>query len=524
MNNYYTIKILSKEIQPIIKCSRFLYTFSAIKNALTICFEKDEHKYELNVVSEKGKIACYLQSHNKPPSGQKAFLFSGLNGRKVEALHHTEGERALELTLDDSKTLLISLFGSVANVYIVENGIITESFKQEKKWVGKSISDIFPPFSASDKVPKTAKQQLLHVAPKLPRHFLDELIHYHALDERSFGEIEQVAQEWIHILETQPQPRLLTDHRFTILPFEILPIEHKYTFESVNEAIRRSWSIVVNESKLSEQRQEWIGVLQNKVRYLEGLVEKAGQKQVQEEQARIWMEYGHLLMTQNPTKLGFPFIQLPNYFSDGEEVQIPLKQELTLAENATRYYNRSANAKKSVEILILQAKKAQEQLETVKPMLQSLVACFRYADLVQWKKKWESELKSLSNQKISDVEQEGFSVLTIKGYEVWLGRNAKSNELVVQKAHKEDIWLHARSVGGSHAILRMNKKREEPPKNVLEAVASLVAWHSQAKGSRLVPVQYTRRKFIRKPKGGAQGLVKVDKEEVLLVKPERTPD
>jgi len=81
--------------------------------------------------------------------------------------------------------------------------------------------------------------------------------------------------------------------------------------------------------------------------------------------------------------------------------------------------------------------------------------------------------------------------------------------------------LHARGVSGSHTIIRMRKNRENPPIDILEKAASIAAWHSQAKGQSLAPVQFTRRKFLRKPKGAAAGLVKVDKEEVLMVKPLR---
>lgn len=521
MNNYYTLKLLLEEIESKIKCSRFLFAYTAVKNTLSLVFENQQKSYELQILSDKGRIACYLQEFYKESSGQKAYFFEALKDCDVIDFYQYENERAYILEFSNQKKLVITLFGSIANVFLTENQIVVKAYKQHKKWSNKRIEDIFPDFQRSDKEPRTPKQFILQNAPKLPRPFLDELIHYNNLNEKPFEEIIQIVQDWIQQIQTTPEPRLLTDHRFTILPHNLLPIDHKYSFDSLNEGIKRSWSVAVNESKLVEHRNEWISILQGRQRYLEGLISKAEQVSIQENQAETWLEFGHLIMTQPPQKVGLKSIRIPNYFKNNEEIEIPLKEELTLAENATRYYQRAANAKKSVDVILSQENQAKNYLEELKPVLLELVSCSRYNDWVSWRKKWDTYLKTVKSQKVEQNETEGFGVIPYKGFEFWLGRNAKSNEIVVQKAHKEDIWLHARGVGGSHVIIRMNKRKENPPHFILEAAASLAAWHSQAKGSHLVPVQFTKRKYIRKPKGGDTGMVKVDKEEVLMIEPKR---
>jgi predicted ribosome quality control (RQC) complex YloA/Tae2 family protein len=81
--------------------------------------------------------------------------------------------------------------------------------------------------------------------------------------------------------------------------------------------------------------------------------------------------------------------------------------------------------------------------------------------------------------------------------------------------------MHARGYSGSHLVIRMNRSRENPPREVLMKAASYAAFFSQARGSSMVPVSFTRKKYVRKPKGSDPGQVVIDKEDVVLVAPQK---
>jgi predicted ribosome quality control (RQC) complex YloA/Tae2 family protein len=104
-------------------------------------------------------------------------------------------------------------------------------------------------------------------------------------------------------------------------------------------------------------------------------------------------------------------------------------------------------------------------------------------------------------------------------YEIWSGKSAKSNDQLTSHAHKEDIWLHARGVAGSHTVIRMGNNKDFPPQQVLLKAASYAAYYSKARGMKSAPVMYTKCKYVRKPKGAAPGAVVVEREEVLMVPP-----
>jgi len=106
------------------------------------------------------------------------------------------------------------------------------------------------------------------------------------------------------------------------------------------------------------------------------------------------------------------------------------------------------------------------------------------------------------------------------GLEIWVGRGAASNDaLTFHESSPRDVWLHARDASGAHVVLRWSRD-EPPPSRDLEEAAVLAAWHSKSRGSGLVPVDWTRRKYVRKAKGGAPGLVLVQRSETIFVKPD----
>jgi hypothetical protein len=106
------------------------------------------------------------------------------------------------------------------------------------------------------------------------------------------------------------------------------------------------------------------------------------------------------------------------------------------------------------------------------------------------------------------------------GLEIWVGRGAASNDaLTFRESSPRDVWLHARDATGAHVVLRWSRD-EPPPSRDLEEAAVLAAWHSKSRGSGLVPVDWTRRKYVRKAKGGAPGLVLVQRSETVFVTPD----
>lgn len=110
--------------------------------------------------------------------------------------------------------------------------------------------------------------------------------------------------------------------------------------------------------------------------------------------------------------------------------------------------------------------------------------------------------------------------LSSDGFPILVGRNnAANDELTLHVARPDDLWLHVEGHGGSHVVIRRGDRPEVPRQTLLEA-AQLAAYYSQARGQRKVPVHYTLRKYVRKPKGAKPGLVTITQEKAILATPD----
>ncbi|MFN7436966.1 MAG: NFACT RNA binding domain-containing protein, partial [Bacteroidota bacterium] len=106
-----------------------------------------------------------------------------------------------------------------------------------------------------------------------------------------------------------------------------------------------------------------------------------------------------------------------------------------------------------------------------------------------------------------------------KGFKIWIGKSAEANdELTLKHSFKEDLWLHAKDVGGSHVLVK-HQANKPFPKDVIERAAALAAYYSKRKNETPCPVAVTAKKFVRKRKGDPVGAVVVEKEDVLLIEP-----
>ena len=85
-----------------------------------------------------------------------------------------------------------------------------------------------------------------------------------------------------------------------------------------------------------------------------------------------------------------------------------------------------------------------------------------------------------------------------------MGKNATQNDRLTGSARPDEMWLHAKDMPGSHVIIQAEG---DIPEQTLREAAQLAAWYSKGQRSSMVPIDYTRRKYVKKPGGAAPGKV-----------------
>jgi hypothetical protein len=108
------------------------------------------------------------------------------------------------------------------------------------------------------------------------------------------------------------------------------------------------------------------------------------------------------------------------------------------------------------------------------------------------------------------VREDGVRILVGKGAE-------KNDRLTFQLARPHDLWLHAKGRTGAHVIVPSG--RGAGVTGELLADAALLAAHfSDARDEAVVDVEYTARKYLKKPRGGAPGTVVIEREKVIALR------
>jgi predicted ribosome quality control (RQC) complex YloA/Tae2 family protein len=189
---------------------------------------------------------------------------------------------------------------------------------------------------------------------------------------------------------------------------------------------------------------------------------------------------------------------------DGTPVEIPLDPALSPQENAQKLYERARRLEELSERALELIPKTEANIAALEKEEERL----KEADL--------EELLALTRRPKEEREARlGLRYTSPSGFSVLVGRNAKENDLLTRLAHSEDLWFHAQGVPGSHVILKAEGKN--PPLEDLLFAARLAAYHSKARGEAQVPVDYTRKKHVWRPRKAAPGQVLYTGAKTLFV-------
>ena len=110
-----------------------------------------------------------------------------------------------------------------------------------------------------------------------------------------------------------------------------------------------------------------------------------------------------------------------------------------------------------------------------------------------------------------------YRYLSDDGIGILVGKNAAQNDRITLGAKPGETWLHAKEMPGSHVIICCEG---EIPQTTMKQAALLAAWYSKGQRSSMVPVDYTLRKYVKKPSGAAPGKVIYTHQKTAYMTPE----
>ncbi len=527
MNCYYYLKKLILELENIIVRAKLLDAFTRRKGVIELILEKENKIYRLITDVRSQYIAFFIDRPEKTSQANIYHLFEDIYSKEITNLQLAYLDRHLTFELEDQSALHFLLYPPKSNVIYEKNNIIIDAFKRSDDLYGtETPQPVAAQLNQPLKENQSTRNKILRINPLLPRDHLNDLIRAHDLDNYLDSDLREFVNDLDQQLQMEPHPRWLANKSFTTFSPEILPLQTDRTFESVNEGVKYAYYQIVFRQRFEQERQSMLDAITTGQRKHKTRLTELEQSHKSIERGDRYERYGHLLMSHahehhDPSA---EEIQVPDYFDDNKSVEIPLQHGKGLVENANYYYDKARKSRRSAEEAERQKKQLGQELDKLDQLAKEISSINYAKELNRWHKDRHNELLQLGLvAQTREKDRVPFRRFTEGVYELWVGKNASSNDELTSRAHKEDVWMHARGYSGSHVVIRMNHSRENPPRNILMKAASYAAYYSQARGSGMVPVSYTRKKFVRKPKGSEPGQVVLDREDVILVSPKK-PD
>mgnify|MGYP002532400551 FL=1 len=296
----------------------------------------------------------------------------------------------------------------------------------------------------------------------------------------------------------------------TVYPFAISGSGIKL-YDSIGEALD---SLYIN-----SDRREWAKrhgasarkVLQNNIERCEKKLALYADALNSEEQMEKCRLYGELLTANlHSLKSGTDTAAVDNYYADPvERIAIPLDRQLTPGENAQRYYKKYQKLKAARDMAIVQREQTLSEQNYLEGQLDNLTKCTAENELSEL----IEELKDQGyikrdkggKKKMKLAASKPMHFVSSTGADIYVGKNNRQNdELTLRFASPNDIWMHTKNIPGSHVIV---KGASEQDTATMTEAALLAAYYSRARGSENVAVDYTPRKYVKKPAGAKPGMV-----------------
>ncbi|MBE9464104.1 NFACT RNA binding domain-containing protein [Dyadobacter subterraneus] len=518
--NYYFLKKLAPRLNQELAGKKFIEAFSQEKDEIVLVFAESEIEEVLQKpffikATLRSDFAC-LSFPDKFDRARRnsVNLFTHLYDRQVVHVRVFTNERAIEIIFKNGEVLVLKLFGNRSNLIAFDkDGSVNQLFNNKLatdltlslETLDRPIDQSFQAFVIND----LSFEPLFPTFGKLVNKYLNGLLQ----------EITQAEKRWdiVHSVLKQLKNPVFYITKVELVPvLSLLPVgEIVETYSDPIEALNAYYYAFIRLTGIEREKAEILRILKKRIAQTENYLDNTFKKLVELEEGTKNDEIANIIMANLhliPERVDS--VELYDFYRD-QPIKIRLKKDLTPQKTAEGYYRKSKNEK--IEIARLH-----DSLDAREKEKEKMIGYVKSIETIELLRELRTFIKAngLNGGNTASVEQADlFKKIDFLGYSILIGKNAKNNDLLTkQYAHKEDLWLHARDVTGSHVVIK-HQSGKKFPAPVIERAAQLAAWHSKRRTDSLCPVIVTPKKYVRKPKGLPEGAVVIDKEDVIMVVP-----
>jgi predicted ribosome quality control (RQC) complex YloA/Tae2 family protein len=510
--NYYFLRQLSRQLNEKLKGWIVGTCFSQDKDELVIGFYADKQEFYIRAILQPELATLVFFDEFRRAKQNSVDLFAEITGTEITGVIQYENERAFALQLDNEYLLLFKMFGNRSNVILFKDGQFVSMFQNKlaadeninPEKLNRPIVQNFDTFSQNS----FSIQKIYPTFGKIILQYIESQTFISQQEKWDF--IKSIVEKlenpvfYISFLTSSTDPHLL------LLPLGDIQFQTSDPIEGAN----KFYSFFARISFFDKEKNQVLRSLEKRKNQLESFLLKGYDKLSELENESKNEQFANILMANlHELESGIEKAELYDFYHD-KPVIIKLKKDLSPQKNAEIYYRKAKNS--GIEIEKLKEVLAAKENELIKT--ESFISDVTSIENLKTFRKYLKD-NGLDNEKNNPDIPELFKNFSFMGFEIRVGKNARNNDLLTQKyAYKEDLWLHAKDVTGSHVLIKYQSGKNFP-EPVIEKAASLAAYYSKNRNESLCAVIVTPKKYVRKTKDLAEGQVIIDKESVILVEP-----
>lgn len=521
--NYFYLLRCIKELSGLIINNKIAEVYTQEKDKLFLRIPSaDNHNYHMIIsTNPQSPFITIKHEHFKAKKNVKIF-FEDFTPDVLEKIEIAQGDRIVRFTLSESYLFFV-VRGAGTNIFLVDKYSNIHAFKKvaESKLEDIKVELNGLTFTDNEKwlyelVNNKNEEELKKEFNFIGKDILNELEirggNYKTNLNKIVDEIIN-AQISVGLKENMTKP-FFVPSTFTGLQSQFLFDDY---FSALNKYFQLYYTIgkdKILKSEIEKYIEKEMERVANKLNNLKSRIENGSKED------EYFIKANLLLSNIHRLQKGIKEIELED-FRSGTKIKVKLDEKLSPKQNVDFLFEKA----RSEKINFIKSKELFEATENEYKkflLLQDKISKATTLDqLIEIKK----VLKIKMDTQKQDNEKErffNFRHYLIDGkYHLYVGKDSKNNDLLTTKfAKQNDLWFHARSVSGSHVVLRVENTKEVIPKNIIKKAASVAAFYSKAKTSKMAPVSFTFKKYVVKKKDLDPGQVILLKEDVVLVTPE----
>ncbi len=233
------------------------------------------------------------------------------------------------------------------------------------------------------------------------------------------------------------------------------------------------------------------------------LLKKLSNEQMLEQEANGFLEIGNIILANlhkiKPYEKEFKTVNF-----EGKEITISIPKGVVKNRLGEYYFNLAKRSRSKAKHIYIERENLQAKLNFYENIIQAIDEAKEPYDL-------ELLVPKRGRSKRKKEKLRYGELYWIDGYKVYVGRNSRENQKLLELARSNDIWMHVRDIPGSHVIIRTDKQNLS--QSLLISAGKLCVDFSTSNSGNY-SVDYTRRKFVKVQEGSK---VEYDKYKTLNI-------